>query len=233
MASLTVYATASDGTIQSPSEADWDDCHDAANGSWIGDTQTYMPILTYWSGTVYQCFRAFTYFDTSPLGPTAIISNAVVSLFKDTVNPPAEHNVGSCDVGIVEGVQDDPLEFNDYGDHLLKTTLGTDVYVEYPHGAGYNAFTLNDTGIGWINKTGITKFCFRLKGDIEDDVPTGLNRTYWFSSEKGGDFRPKLEITYTIPPPGWTGKISGVTNPAKIMGVDVANIAKVKGVVSG
>lgn len=31
-------------------------------------------------------------------------------------------------------------------------------------------------------------------------------------------------------PPGWTGKISGVTNPAKIMGVDVADIAKVKGV---
>ena len=30
--------------------------------------------------------------------------------------------------------------------------------------------------------------------------------------------------------PGWTGKISGVTNPAKIMGVDVANISKVKGV---
>lgn len=29
---------------------------------------------------------------------------------------------------------------------------------------------------------------------------------------------------------GWTGKISGVTNPAKIMGVDVANIAKVKGI---
>lgn len=32
------------------------------------------------------------------------------------------------------------------------------------------------------------------------------------------------------PPAGWTGKISGVTNPAKVMGVDVANIAKVKGV---
>jgi len=29
---------------------------------------------------------------------------------------------------------------------------------------------------------------------------------------------------------GWTGKISGVTNPAKIMGIPVANIAKVKGV---
>lgn len=31
-------------------------------------------------------------------------------------------------------------------------------------------------------------------------------------------------------PLGWTGKISGVTNPAKVMGVAVANIAKVKGV---
>ena len=29
---------------------------------------------------------------------------------------------------------------------------------------------------------------------------------------------------------GWTGKAMGVTNPAKVMGVDVANIAKVHGV---
>lgn len=33
-------------------------------------------------------------------------------------------------------------------------------------------------------------------------------------------------------PPGWSGIIAGVTNPAKIMGVDVANIQSVKGVVS-
>jgi hypothetical protein len=31
---------------------------------------------------------------------------------------------------------------------------------------------------------------------------------------------------------GWQGKIAGVTNPAKMMGVDAANIAKVKGVPS-
>ena len=29
---------------------------------------------------------------------------------------------------------------------------------------------------------------------------------------------------------GWTGKISGVTNPAKICGVAIANISKVMGV---
>ena len=40
-----------------------------------------------------------------------------------------------------------------------------------------------------------------------------------------------VEVDYTAVV-GWTGKIMGVTNPAKIMGVDVANIAKVKGVAS-
>jgi len=32
------------------------------------------------------------------------------------------------------------------------------------------------------------------------------------------------------PPPSWTGKVMGITNPAKVMGIDVANIAKVHGV---
>jgi len=39
---------------------------------------------------------------------------------------------------------------------------------------------------------------------------------------------PTLYVQYN--PGGWSGKIAGVTNPAKIAGVDVANIAKVKGV---
>ena len=34
----------------------------------------------------------------------------------------------------------------------------------------------------------------------------------------------------TIRHPGWTGEISGVTNPAEVMGIAVANIAAVKGV---
>ena len=36
-----------------------------------------------------------------------------------------------------------------------------------------------------------------------------------------------VEVDYS---PGWTGKISGVTDPASIMGVPVADIAAVKGV---
>jgi len=36
--------------------------------------------------------------------------------------------------------------------------------------------------------------------------------------------------TYETAPAGWQGKINGVTNPASIMGVDVANIVSVNGV---
>jgi len=37
-------------------------------------------------------------------------------------------------------------------------------------------------------------------------------------------------LTYWRSPPGWTGKISGVTNPAAVMGIPWTSIATVKGV---
>lgn len=72
-------------------------------------------------------------------------------------------------------------------------------------------------------------------GKIEiDDSVAGM----W---EKEGDYIPCINEAFGavayVPSlygigaeVGWTGKISGVTNPAKIMGVGVANIAKVKGI---
>ena len=54
------------------------------------------------------------------------------------------------------------------------------------------------------------------------------NRRAAHSYDGSATYAPKLVVTFT--PPGWSGKISGVTNPAKVMGVDVANIKSVKGV---
>lgn len=80
--------------------------------------------------------------------------------------------------------------------------------------------------------------CYFASGRIEQDNigVAGL----WGKS--GEYIDPTDEATYEfltnlaislggyIPVVGWTGKISGVTNPAKIMGVAVANIKSVKGV---
>ena len=38
------------------------------------------------------------------------------------------------------------------------------------------------------------------------------------------------QVEYAITPEGWIGKIIGVTNPAKIMGITVADISKVMGI---
>ena len=48
------------------------------------------------------------------------------------------------------------------------------------------------------------------------------------SKEHAGGNDPKLYIEYTLL--GWSGKISGVTNPQEVQGVDKADIAAVKGV---
>lgn len=55
--------------------------------------------------------------------------------------------------------------------------------------------------------------------DLDDDDFTVNGTNIW-----------SIYCTYAAAPPGWTGKISGVTNPAEVMGVAAANIAEVKGV---
>jgi len=55
-------------------------------------------------------------------------------------------------------------------------------------------------------------------------------------TEDPGKFRLSGDVPFVVntiaiqPAAGWSGKVLGVTNPAKVMGVDVANIAKVHGV---
>lgn len=76
--------------------------------------------------------------------------------------------------------------------------------------------------------------------EIFNDASTNYTDVCLISSNKiavvyqdDGDVNDIGEaIIGDAPAAGWTGKISGVTNPAKIMGIDVANIAKVKGVAS-
>ncbi|MBU1067563.1 hypothetical protein KKE60_07225 [Patescibacteria group bacterium] len=76
-------------------------------------------------------------------------------------------------------------------------------------------------------------------GDSADKIATNVNNAdvkanefvQWFTTSWAD--RTDLDTAYVYTyETGWTGKISGVVNPAKIMGVDVANIASVNGVAS-
>lgn len=62
------------------------------------------------------------------------------------------------------------------------------------------------------------------------DVKADECWTRYDGSWSDKDYDCAYIYTYNGAPVGWTGKVSGVTNPAKVMEVDVANIAKVHGV---
>jgi len=65
-------------------------------------------------------------------------------------------------------------------------------------------------------------------GIQSDDEGAYGKESFINSEEKAGVTPPPtLYIEYSV---GWMGKISGITNPAKILGIPVTDIAKVKGI---
>jgi hypothetical protein len=64
--------------------------------------------------------------------------------------------------------------------------------------SGYNDIQLNAAGMGWISKTGMTKFGLRSSLDIDIDDPTGYESVAVISSEfvEGEDYSPRLVVSY-------------------------------------
>ena len=71
--------------------------------------------------------------------------------------------------------------------------------------------------------------------------PGGPASSYWYQAATYGTFPTpigdptssyykSIYCTYTVSGAGWTGKINGVANPAKVLGIAVADITKVNGV---
>ena len=119
--------------------------------------------------------------------------------------------------------------------------VNDDIYVAYAGGTDFTTLVKvfyqlsQDGGANWDGQAA-------MQANAEDNerwISAGAAKKEW-----GGKFQPvwfndDLDDLFTNTDngisiaavvAGWTGKISRVTNPAKIMGVDVADIANVKGV---
>lgn len=106
------------------------------------------------------------------------------------------------------------------------------VYINTSDAIDGTTFTLLEAGVPTaisfnVKVVGFTEFVGSHTFDPDTEaswfLEIGTQEAQWIWYEL-------LRGREVAPPVGWTGKISGVTNPAKIMGIPVANIAKVKGV---
>ena len=165
-------STSACGRIRSQ-DADYATAHDAASGALLAVAQDQGIIANEKPNAYYNVWRSFLYFLTASLPDAANITRVRVGLRTDT---PLEADLGQTTLHIVEGVQGDTLAYADFGAHLTKTTSGGSIDIA-GMGVTNNFFwvTLNATGRGWVNKTGLTKLCLRSAGDIAKALPSGRN----------------------------------------------------------
>lgn len=208
MASLTAYpdpnteTTSCDGEIYHDA-AGWATARDAAAGtSAVASTDT-LDVTCAENGGSYIFERAFTLFDTSALGGGASVSAATVSLYGvgTTVNG---DNDGADYLAALASTPASNTNITTADYDQIGTTEGSDqIDIGSWATSAYNDFTLNATGIGWVDVSGITKLGWREGHDITNaTIATNYasRNEVQFSAadEEGTSQDPKLVVTYSV-----------------------------------
>ena len=200
--------TTFDGYVMK-SDAVWATAHAAASGTNGSSSLGYLFTgVARGQSPGFEIYRSIALFNTSALGAgaTGISADLSVDLFDNTVtdndgddwfnvvnSTPASNTV------IVTG------DFDNIGDAVTNPTEGSTRKDISSTSTGVVTFSLNATGLTWINQTGVTKLGFREGHDALDHATDAGSFTY--AGLRSADYfvsasRPKLTVTYTPPPPG-------------------------------
>lgn len=205
----------------------WDEAHDDTTQTLTtGTTNIRVQIARGESGGDYRytITRCGIYFDTSSLPDDANITSAVLRLYYTGT---FADDFGAWELQVQSGMPTYPHEPPVVGDYYYNHYSGSGGVLNSSDMDGslsYRNITLNATGIGWINTTGITKFMLRDNVyDIPDSEPTGTavegNRFDFYTYEQGAGYWPQLVVTY-----GATDKPTITTNDATQIGTTTARL---------
>ncbi len=191
---LTVFSTLSDRFVWVASAINWPDAYGAAVGIVSAGLREDL-YASFRAGPSWNCHRGFLFFDTSLLPLGAIVTSAVLSLYMipamDTEDDP-----GYATLHVVRGVQNDPVIPADFDAHVgMVVSGGSILHVAMVINA-YNDIVLNANGISWLNPGGMTKFCCRLAGDLNNWVPPSMNDISFSAGDGPLVQRPRLTVTY-------------------------------------
>lgn len=207
MATYTVYfyTSASDGSCLYDAASTWAIAHNASTPTSYGYSGNYLYVKNQnIGGTYFRIYRSYLYFNTSSLPDDCIIESARLRLYgwKECWTVITEDRLG-----IQNGQPDyphDPLVESDYNQVNYSGDGGSLLWSEWVDN-NYNYIDLSETGLGWINKTGVTKLCLRSGRDI-DDISPDLNRgnSWTINSRNSGTAYARLTVTYEWTPPAVT-----------------------------
>jgi len=182
-----------DGFASRTSQATYPLARDTADGLYGITSDTVNYVAAEVGGGNYSVYRLFNCFNTATLG-TDTITSAIVSLYFAA-------GVGSQGIGLTQGSLASTANITT-GDFDACTINNPDegaTRSSFPS-AGYNNWTLNATGRSWIEKSGVTDFCFRDVKDIDDETPPASPRQYkgFYSADyTGSTTDPKLVVVHS------------------------------------
>jgi hypothetical protein len=198
-----VYSELSDGVSKFLGTSDVDTWNDVRNSpmgnqkydNWTDYSKGILAAYNAKEGDLYVISRSYFPFDTSILGPQAVIQYASLHIYGMLTN---ESSV--CVVSWQDGA--DGVDYDDYG-FIGTINFGNTSSWEIDT---YNEIVLNENGISSISKNGFTYFCCReYAHDFLDVQPYGEQldehrNGHYFADEPGTDKDPYLYIEYYIDP---------------------------------
>jgi hypothetical protein len=196
--------TAGDGYV-AQIDTTWDSVHDSLNGDSFGADYTAedITIASQSAGGIFAIGRGFVPINTAGIDDGATITAAVLYLYQEsTINFDNDGDdwinvVGQTSQALTTELISDDFDqcgaIDNPDEGATRIDLGD--LGEYQ----YSAWTLNSTGRGWINKTGVSMFGIREGHDcIDSPIGTDLNNIFMFYSSESDydpDVDPYLDVT--------------------------------------
>jgi hypothetical protein len=186
----------------------WATVRNAVTGSTAGDSGTVLQMYVgnyNVGGAKYWIYRSALLFDTSALGDTDTIDSATLSLYPVTkLADSLSLTNTSFRMVTSTPASNTAVTTADY-DQFGLVAGATDLAISGITTGSYSmVFTLNATGLTWIDATGITKLGVRHTADTEDENPIApgsaddYSLIYASSADTTGTTQdPKLIVTHT------------------------------------
>jgi len=141
--------------------------------------------------------RGFFHFDTSSIGDTDTINSSTISLYPSTA-PDTGMAMDVCLVASTTAANNS-LATSDYDSYGSTEYITRKANTDFTTGA-YVDMALNASGLSFINKTGVTKFCFLSNKDLDNVTPnvgTWTSAYSYFADQTGTTNDPKLVVNYS------------------------------------